>query len=417
MNKTKAIISLFLVFALIFGVVTPCMADSEVAGTEGESGQEEIVSGKNTGISLSNSVFYDSEGLPGTIPLMSIGVVAKSLSMFVYFLSGHFLYSLPETFEVGVSDEVKGLCDYMSENSSLDVYSILTGLPDINDPAKIIGKVFEINTAEYRAQMYEKRDDFKEQGDNTKATLCWLVGAYMSGIEKAYVYVIPYGDEGLYEIALDVTYTDGGVEEFHPGIIVNFETGEVYGRSDDGTKGMMGLGFNINIYDLLVYAPMYCWMRDCGFCIEYDLLCYVLPMYRYRTRRFKFSYGDKDWMIQCWKGNYMCTNGGEVGIYNRDKGKFGSYYNTIDDDHLMPMSLKVLHGDDVIVNIEETPHWWVNGFKLAKNLYHPYSLTEIFTITFPDEEMRDAFCKAVDENSYHDVAYTYQGLKVTCVWG
>ena len=404
------------------GEVTSVPADAvtPAAPEEGEQGEDNGENNGNSGtvdktkgsFSFWKSVFYDQSELSGRFPIIATSTIFKSIRYVIYFLTGHFLYGPPKNFEVSVSDDIVELCDYMKDNSSLDLYKILTNLPDTSDTAKVIGKVFHIDTKEYRAEMYEKRDEFNEQGDWLKANLCWLVGAYMAGIEKADVYTVPYED--VHQVELLVTYSDGTTEIFHPEIYINFETGECFGNDE---RGMIGSGFNTNVYDLFVYAPMYCWMRDFGFCVEYDLLCYMLPMYRYRTRRFKFSYDDRDWMIQCWKGNYMCTNGGEVGIYNREKGKFGSYYDVITDDELMPMSLQVLHGDDMIVNVEETPHWWVNGFKLTSTLYHPMSMTEIFTITFPDETMRDAFTQAVDKNMYHDVSYTVDGLKVTCTWG
>ncbi len=404
------------------GEVTSVPADAvtPAAPEEGEQGEDNGENNGNSGtvdktkgsFSFWKSVFYDQSELSGRFPIIATSTIFKSIRYVIYFLTGHFLYGPPKNFEVSVSDDIVELCDYMKDNSSLDLYKILTNLPDTSDTAKVIGKVFHIDTKEYRAEMYEKRDEFNEQGDWLKANLCWLVGAYMAGIEKADVYTVPYED--VHQVELLVTYSDGTTEIFHPEIYINFETGECFGNDE---RGMIGSGFNTNVYDMFVYAPMYCWMRDFGFCVEYDLLCYMLPMYRYRTRRFKFSYDDRDWMIQCWKGNYMCTNGGEVGIYNREKGKFGSYYDVITDDELMPMSLQVLHGDDMIVNVEETPHWWVNGFKLTSTLYHPMSMTEIFSITFPNEEMRDAFTQAVDNNMYHDVSYTVDGLKVTCTWG
>ncbi len=404
------------------GEVTSVPADAvtPAAPEEGEQGEDNGENNGNSGtvdktkgsFSFWKSVFYDQSELSGRFPIIATSTIFKSIRYVIYFLTGHFLYGPPKNFEVSVSDDIVELCDYMKDNSSLDLYKILTNLPDTSDTAKVIGKVFHIDTKEYRAEMYEKRDEFNEQGDWLKANLCWLVGAYMSGIEKADVYTVPYED--VHQVELLVTYSDGTTEIFHPEIYINFETGECFGNDE---RGMIGSGFNTNVYDMFVYAPMYCWMRDFGFCVEYDLLCYMLPMYRYRTRRFKFSYDDRDWMIQCWTGSYMCTNGGEVGIYNREKGKFGSYYDVITDDELMPMSLQVLHGDDMIVNVEETPHWWVNGFKLTSTLYHPMSMTEIFTITFPDETMRDAFTQAVDKNMYHDVSYTVDGLKVTCTWG
>ena len=332
-------------------------------------------------------------------------------------LTGRFIYSPVERWEVTVSDEITGLCTYMSERSCLDVYKILTGFPDIAEFGRIVGKMFKIDTVAYREEMYAMRDEFHKNGEKAKGDYCHLIGSYFSGIEKAYLYVVPYGNKGLYEIALDLTYSDGFVEEFHPGIVVNFETGECYGRKGKDNGGMMDIGFNINIYDLMVYAPIQCWMRNFGFCIEYDILANMMPLFfRYRTRRFQFEYGGKEWMVQFWKGNYLITNGGEVGIYNRDLGSYGTFYNCVSKEEELPMSLQIYHYDEMIVNIEETRHWWVNGFKLANNLYHPYSLQLKFTILFPDEEMKQAFIGAVERNLYNDVTYSVDGLRVTCKW-
>ncbi len=403
MKKTKAIVSLLLVFAVIAGLFIPCSARTATSAlTPGPV---------KRGFSLKNNVFYDFLTVPGNIPMTALMTALKALRFTMYFFSGSFLFGPPKTLDISLSQDIIGLCDYMNEHSSLDLYSIITDFPDVNDPAKLAGFVFQIDAKEYRAQMYELRDEYLESGNETLARIAWVVGSYLGGVEKVEIYTVPYED--VSEVELRVSYPDGSSELLHPNILIDFETGKCYDKYD---KGMVYMGFDNNLYDLLVYAPMYCWMRDFGFCAEYDLICYLLPMYRYRTRRFKFNYDGRDWMIQCWKGNYMCTNGGEVGIYNRPEGKAGSYYDSITDDELMPMSMTVSHGDELLVNIPETPHWWVNGFKLSDSLYHPMSMTETFTVTFPDEEMRDAFCKAVESNIYHDVEYSADGLTVTCVW-
>jgi hypothetical protein len=419
MRKINAAVSLLLILTVLAGLIIPCSAQANSPqdinppfGSRVSTAAALTSKGSLTGLSsMKDSVFYDKFELPATIPIDIAFGLFKSLRYAFYFLSGNFLYGAPKTFDVTLSDDIIALCDYMNENSALDLYSILTNAPDLNDFPRLAGKVLHIDTAEMRAQLYEMRDKFYEEDNISAARLCWVLGSYMSGLEKADIYTVPYED--VYEVEMVVTYSDGGTETLHPNLLIDFETGKCYDKYD---RGMINMGFDNDLYDLVVYAPMYCWMRDFGFCIEYDILCYLLPVYRYRTRRFKFNYGEKEWMIQCWKGNYMCTNGGEVGIYNRHWLRTGSRYDVIKDDSLMPMSLTVTHGDDVLVNIPETPHWWVNGFKLANTLYHPMSLTETFSIIFPDEEMRDAFCKAVDRNIYHDVTYTVDGLKVMCVW-
>jgi hypothetical protein len=139
-------------------------------------------------------------------------------------------------------------------------------------------------------------------------------------------------------------------------------------------------------------------------------------MIHYVTRRFKFSCGDRDWMIQIWKGSYLFTNGGEVGLYNREKGKVGTYYDSAGDEDMLVMSLTVLHGEETIVSRPAQRHWWVDGFRLQKDIYAPYSLTLRASIEMKDEQMRDAFCKAIDRNYRHDVTYTTDGLTVYLEW-
>ena len=168
---------------------------------------------------------------------------------------------------------------------------------------------------------------------------------------------------------------------------------------------------------MLVYATLNCWMRDFGFCYFYDVLATSMPtFFKYETRRFKFEYNDMDYMIQIWKGNYTISNGGEVGVYCREKGKIGTYYDCANDEQMLPMSMQILYGEKVLVNKPLQLHWWVNGFNLGKKLYKPESLTMKFSIVMPDEEMLKAFCEAIDNHKGHDVTYTVDGLTVNAIW-
>ena len=380
--------------------------EPEVRGEEG-SGSEEA---KEDGGILSGLKALFFNGVP-TLTTSTFVKVTGVFRFIKYLLTGRILTGSPKHFDVTMDEDVIAVCAAISDQSALDVYQLLTNLPDLSDPARIANTVFKIDTAKYREQLYEARDNYYREGNSALAGICWLIGSYMSGIESAYVHLEP--KDNYQEIVLDVTYSDGTVEVFHPEIYIDTETGECFGRDE---KGMMGIGFNCNAYDALVYAPMYCWMKNFGFCVEYDMLCYALPVYCYNTRRFKFEYDNREWMIQIWKGNYLITNGGEVGIYNRDKGSFGTFYNVVSEEEEMPMSLQITHGDEVLVDIPEQMHWWVNGFKLGRRLYSPHTLQMKFTILFPNEEMLSAFTASVDRNLFHDVTYEVDGLRVTAQW-
>ena len=380
---------------------------SQAEETETETTTEPVTEKVWSSIPFINNIYKN--GIPA-ITTQGFTAVYRTVKSIANILQGRFLWNDDDIFDVTVDEEIVEICQYMTDNTCLDVPMILTNLPDLTEPAKIVNTIFPIDVTEMREELYAESDELYST-DKKKADFLHFVGAYMSGIESAYIYLQPYKD--VYEIAIDVTYSDGAIEKFKPGIVYNPETGDFYGKSD---KGIMSIGFNSNVEELFVYAPMYCWMRNMGFCIEYDILCYILPVYCYNTRRIKFDYNGKEWMVQMWKGNYLITNGGEIGVYNREPGSIGTYYDCISDDELLPMSLKVIHGNDVLVNVEETPHWWVNGFKLGNRLYSPHSLTLIGTITLDNEEMLEAFCDGIDNNIYHDIDYTVDGLKVTFIW-
>lgn len=330
------------------------------------------------------------------------------------FFTGQWLFS-PERIEVSVDEFVTEACNHVFVNSGLDIVSILKNFPDINDLAEITNNVFEIDTVEFRAQMYDKRDECWQQGDNTMATLYYFLGAYFSLIEKCEVVSEQTADNpDVYAVYLRLTYKDGGTDIYRPRIFINTVTGECTGVD---TTGLVGIGFNFNLADMMVYATIDCWMREFGFCVLYDVAANSMPLlWHYVTRRFKFEYDGLEWMIQIWKGNYLITNGGEVGVYNRTPDKFGTYYDCATDEQLMDMTLQIYHGDELLVNQDPQKHWWINGFKMCDRMYIPDSLTMHFSIVMRDEEMLNAFCEAIDNHYRGDVTYTVDGLKISVVW-
>ena len=330
------------------------------------------------------------------------------------FVSGQWIFA-PDRIEVTVDEFVTEACNHIMTNCGLDIVSILTNAPDINDLAEITHKVFEIDTVEFRKQMYDKRDECWAQGDSTMANLYYFLGAYFSLIEKCEVVSEPTAENpDVYAVYLRLTYKDGGTDVYRPRIFINTVTGECTGNDD---TGLVGIGFNYNLAELMVYATIDGWMREFGFCIMYDLAANSMPLlWHYVTRRFEFEYDGLEWMIQIWKGNYLITNGGEVGVYNRTPDKWGSFYNCATDDQLMEMTLQIYHGDDLLVNQEPQYHWWINGFKMCDRMYIPNSLTMHFTIEMPNEEMLNAFCESIDNHYRRDVKYTVDGLKISVVW-
>ena len=356
---------------------------------------------------------YKQEMLEMGFPVMSteeFGFMLKILQTFRYYLTG--VEPNTERIEITYDETIRNITTQMCAESGLDFNLIAENLPNLNLIANFFKDKYNINTTQFREERYAKEAEYAAQGNDLMATVCRTLGAFMSIIKKLYAYTIATEEENVYELVLCLEFEDGTKETHYPGVYINMATGECYGKN--GT-GVFGIGHNFNFYEMTIYSTVDCWMRNYGFCIFYDVAANLLPTnFKYITRRFKFSYDGLDWMVQMWKGNYFIANGGEVGLYWREKGQIGSYYNCATEE--IPMSLQVSIGNKILVNRKLQDHWWICGFNIGEKLYLPTSLTLRSTLVMPDKEMLDAFTAAIDANVMNDVSYTVDGLSVNIVW-
>ena len=331
-------------------------------------------------------------------------------------LHGQVLSAKDEAYlDVEVEGAIQDTFNYILENTGLDIEGILTHVPNGNWLAEFCAEGLHLNTTAFREKLYAMRDEEYAQNDGSlRGAVLWMLGAYFSVIDHVRIYPAPTRDPDVVVLTLDVTYRDGTVETMTPNVHINLKTGHMY---NPGDIGMMGLGFDMELYDLVIYATVNSWQRNLGFMLLYDILANSSPAFNYVTRRYRFEYSGKDWMIQSWKGNYaLATNGAEVGLYNREKGKLGTFYNCASDDEMLMMTLELYHGDDLLFKIGPMKHWWINGFKISDTIYTPSVLTMKYTIEMPDTDMLRAFAAAIDANLLHDATYTVDGLTITVTW-
>lgn len=357
--------------------------------------------------------FLMDEGFPVFTTADFISVT-NLISKAFRFVTG--LWVFPEKkFNATVDPFLTDVCNHVFEESGLDLVAIIKNLPETNQFSDLITTVFHIDTVEFRNQMYEIRDEAYSSGNKFLSYIYYFIGVYMSVIELCEIYSLPSeNDPTVYEVYIRLAFKDGGEQILYPGIVIDSKTGIV---SNADNSGIVGTGFNYNLSEFLVYATVDCWMRDYGFCLFYDIAANMMPIFfNYNTRRIKFDYNNLEYMIQIWKGNYLITNGGEVGIYCRDASKSGSYYDCANDEQMLNMSMQVFHGDKVLVDEGPMMHWWINGFNMSNRMYIPSSLTMKFSIDMPDEEMLNAFCESIDNHYMRDITYTVDGLTVNVVW-
>ena len=227
-----------------------------------------------------------------------------------------------------------------------------------------------------------------------------------------YIYLVPIAEEeDTYFIYCDYVDNYNNPTVVFTGIKYNKETGKLYGKDNNG---LMGIGFDYDAKNYTITTPVKVWMRDMGYSVLYDTIG-GLGFMDTDTVRVKFEHGGKHWMFQFWKGNYGFgfLNGAELGIYNKtDKNAFS--YNCATDEEMLVMSTVLSSGDEVLIDREETEHWWMCGFRFGPGI-DPENLTMESTILFEDEAMMNAFLEAAEEYS-DEMTVTADGMKVSILW-
>lgn len=144
------------------------------------------------------------------------------------------------------------------------------------------------------------------------------------------------------------------------------------------------------------------WQYNFGYGKLYDFVApYVLLEYDY-VRVF-FTYEDKDWMIQIWKGQYgLIFYGGEIGIYNKphtgEEDTFWTFYKCPPEEDWVKMEMTLYHKELNGTYTREftrpyDDYWWCTGFKDGHlRIEEPADELRMYSrITLKDKEMAKLF--------------------------
>ena len=347
-------------------------------------------------------------------PMPDVGNMIQCIRQFntvMYTLTGAEIFS-NEVFDFSVDSVLQGVVDYITNTTGVDFSRIYKFLPQTNQYAQWITTTFAIDTVELQTQLNAKVSELMAKGEIFQAYMVRWVCVWMGIIEKCELECLPVdGQDGVYKLAVKIYYKDGRTDSMSSNIYYNSNTNEFTGK--DGKNAFLGFGMDLN--QVMTYTDINVWQRKMGFCLFYDFFSYSTIFLNYVTQRIKFTYDNREWMIQMWKGRYLIANGAEVGIYNRDIGSKGSFYNCAGDEDMMTMSLDVYHSDKCILHRDPTLHWWITGFAVSDTAYLPFTMTVVTTITMKDEEMLRAFTAALDGKKLV-MDYTTDGLNVTVTW-
>jgi len=174
------------------------------------------------------------------------------------------------------------------------------------------------------------------------------------------------------------------------------------------------------------------WQRAVGFTWAYDVACPALQMI-IDCEPVYFTYGNKNWMIELWKGQYGLETGGEIGIYNQPAASLPgptaktffdalravvpdgvagaaeraqeslAFYRCASDPEMLEMSYALKRDGKTLFTRGPEPHWWLTGFKWGEFTRDTTRLTMDAEITFRDSGMLEAFAAALGKLGYRDI--------------
>jgi hypothetical protein len=173
------------------------------------------------------------------------------------------------------------------------------------------------------------------------------------------------------------------------------------------------------------------WQRTVGFTWAYDVACPALQMI-IDCEPVYFTYANKHWMIELWKGQYGLETGGEIGVYNRAVSPpssttaqtvfdairsvvpaFGSvverasesveFFRCVGDHEMLEMSFVLKRDGTPLFTRGPEEHWWLTGFKWGEFTRDTTSLTMDAVITCLDADMAKVFTKALGALGYQNL--------------
>ncbi|MBR3780057.1 MAG: DUF4474 domain-containing protein [Clostridia bacterium] len=183
-----------------------------------------------------------------------------------------------------------------------------------------------------------------------------------------------------------------------------------------------------------------CWQKNAGYNEFYDNYAPAAAMFIDQIR-IRFTYENKDWMLQLWKGQYgWLFVGAETGVYTAPAGTYkggkgdANHYDCADKEDWLYMQLDCYwskNNDGHYKKIFTRPYdkyWWATGFVWGQLTKYSKPRTELKAknrITFKSEEMANlfvqglkeaGFVRAVGSDQLVDDSYYQNGKDVWLLW-
>lgn len=143
------------------------------------------------------------------------------------------------------------------------------------------------------------------------------------------------------------------------------------------------------------------WQQKMGYCRFYDEASPMMNMV-FQCEPVYFTYDNRQWLIELWKGQYGMTAGAEIGVYraNTEEGKrpWELFYEGAEGQEQLLMQFELTQAGQVLM-VREERHWWLTGFCVG-GFARPDELCMHVQIQFPDQDMAKAYYEGLLRAGY-----------------
>lgn len=162
------------------------------------------------------------------------------------------------------------------------------------------------------------------------------------------------------------------------------------------------LGYCYNDQEDIISSRNDAWQREMGYTALFDSAAASFNMV-FDYLPVHFSFQDRTWLIEFWKGQYGINTGAEIGIYYADRillpGEIPTaHFQAVDDQDMLPMSFCLHQNQKPLAKVHKRT-WWLTAFCMGQ-FSDPGRLDLNAVLTFPDRDMMRCFLNALWETGF-----------------
>ena len=158
-------------------------------------------------------------------------------------------------------------------------------------------------------------------------------------------------------------------------------------------------GYCYDNHQDIISSRIDAWQREIGYTALFDraaasfnMVFDYLPVY--------FTWQERTWLIEFWKGQYGINTGAEIGVYHADRVLLPGEYSTAvfdaaSDHEMLLMSFGLVKGHDRMAELSKRT-WGLTAFCMGR-FSKPEQLCLKAAIRFPDRDMMHSFLNALYE--------------------